>query len=151
VQPSGASGRPAKTRWSWCEEPPGPGPVRNARVKALDSICDLREGKGEAHRATLERVASTASQSAFNGWFKWTSVPHSIGVGSRFGDTSMQATVEVCQIGLGPVRWGLRARKHSLSGIPLLTASVLALNTTCGAPLNSSFKDRLGRACPRCS
>jgi hypothetical protein len=80
---------------------------------------------GEVSATPIERVANYRFLfKLLSGGSSGRPCPRSIRVGSWSGDSSMKALTRVCLVGLGPVRWGPRARKLSLGGIPRLAALV---------------------------
>jgi hypothetical protein len=61
----------------------------------------------------------------------------------------MEALTWVCWAELGPVRWGPRARKLSLDGIPRLATLVGSQIRHVGRPRAGELEDRLECARPR--
>jgi hypothetical protein len=69
-----------------------------------------------------------------NGWFKWTSVPRSIGVGSWSRDTSLKA-LDAGVLGRARSRsMGTEGAEALPRWDPSTSCPRLALNTNCGAP-----------------
>jgi hypothetical protein len=108
---------------------PEPGPIRGDR--GLLSVLFVRPFVVLSRDRELRRPQLPSSGSRIVGFssscyrvIRVDAMPHSIRVSLWFGDSSMKALTRVCQAGLGLVRWGPRARKLSLDGIPRLAALV---------------------------